>query len=75
VNERNVLIAGSIVGALAGMAVGFMFFTDRGQRWRIGAERNLTMMIQEAERLMAAADQVRQSVGELRGATGYPRSA
>jgi gas vesicle protein len=75
VNERNVLIAGSLVGALAGAAVGFMFFTDRGQRWRVSAERNLSAMMQEAERLLAAADQVRQSVGDLRGASGYPRSA
>jgi hypothetical protein len=75
VNERNVLIAGSIIGALAGVAVSFMFFTDRGQRWRINAERNLSVMMQEAERLLSAADQVRQSVGELRSATGYPRSA
>jgi hypothetical protein len=33
--------------------------------------------MQEAERLLSAADQVRQSVAELKGSarSGYPRSA
>ena len=75
--ERNVLIFGGIVGALTGVAVGYMFFTPGGQRWRVQVERNLTTFMQEAERLLSAADQVRQSVAELKtGAqSGYPRPA
>jgi gas vesicle protein len=77
VTDRNILIAGGIVGALAGVAAGYMFFTEAGQRWRVEAEANLTTLMQEAERLLSAADQVRQSVAELKGSTqsGYPRSA
>ena len=75
-NERQILIAGGIIGALAGVAAGYMFFTERGQRWRVEAEGSLTSFMQEAERLLSAADQVRQSVAELRGGqTGWPRSA
>lgn len=73
--ERNVLIFGGIVGALAGVAAGYMFFTEEGQRWRVQAESNLTTFMQEAERLLSAADQVRQSVADLKSGTGYPRSA
>jgi hypothetical protein len=76
VNDRQVVIAGGIVGALAGMAAGYMFFTPGGQRWRVDAERNLTTFIQEAERLLSAADQVRQSVAEIRsGQTGWAKTA
>ena len=75
-NERQILMAGGIIGALAGVAASYMFFTESGQRWRVGAEGNLTAFMQEAERLLSAADQVRQSVAELRGKqSGWPRSA
>jgi gas vesicle protein len=75
-NERQILVAGGIIGAIAGVAAGYMFFTDSGQRWRVEAEGSLTTFMSEAERLLSAADQVRQSVAELRGGqTGWPRSA
>ena len=76
-SERNILIAGSVVGALVGVAVGYLFFTEEGRRWRQEAETSFSGLIQEAERLLSAADQVRQSVAELRGSakTGWPRSA
>jgi len=76
-NERNLLIAGGLLGAVAGVAATYMFFTQSGQRWRVNAEGNLTTFMQEAERLLSAADQVRQSVAEIRGGAqaGYPRSA
>jgi gas vesicle protein len=76
VNDRQIVIAGGIVGALAGMAAGYLFFTPRGQRWRVDAERNLTTFMQEAERLLSAADQVRQSVAEIRGGqSGWAKTA
>lgn len=75
-NDRHIVMAGGIVGALAGMAAGYMFFTPGGQRWRVDAERNLTTFMQEAERLLSAADQVRQSVAEIRGGqTGWSKTA
>lgn len=75
-NDRQIVIAGGIVGALAGMAAGYLFFTPHGQRWRVDAERNLTTFMQEAERLLSAADQVRQSVAEIRGGqSGWAKTA
>lgn len=75
--ERNVLIATGMLGAVAGVAAGYLFFTEQGRAWRLHAEGNLTSLFDEAERLLSAADQVRQSVAELRGGTHskYPRSA
>jgi hypothetical protein len=34
VNERTAVIAGSIAGAVAGIAVAYLFFTDRGRAFR-----------------------------------------
>jgi Leu/Phe-tRNA-protein transferase len=77
VRERDILIASGILGSLAGVAIGYMFFTESGQRWRVDAEGSLSAIMQEAERLLSAADQVRQSVADLKGGarSGYPRSA
>jgi hypothetical protein len=77
VSERNVLIASGMLGAVAGVAAGYLFFTEQGRAWRIQAEGNLTNLFDEAERLLMAADQVRQSVAELRSGaqSRYPRSA
>lgn len=75
-NDRQIVIAGGLVGALAGMAAGYVFFTPGGQRWRVQAERHLSTFMQEAERLLSAADQVRQSVADIRGGqTGWPKTA
>lgn len=75
-NDRSIIIIGGIVGALTGAVVGYAFFTPTGQRWRIEAGRNFSAFAQEAERLLSAADQVRQSVAELRGGkSGWPRTA
>ncbi len=75
-SDRQIVIAGGVIGALAGMAAGYMFFTPSGQQFRIQAERNLATFIQEGERLLSAADQVRQSVAEIRGGqSGWPRTA
>lgn len=69
-------MTGAILGALAGVATSYLFFTEGGRRWRVDAEANLATFLQEAERLLSAADQVRQSVAGLReGQTGWPRSA
>jgi hypothetical protein len=76
VRERNVLIAGGIVGALAGVAASYVLFTEEGQQWRARAEDTLGVLMQEAERMLSAADQVRQSVAELRDTrSGWARSA
>ena len=63
-NVQNTLVAGGIIGAVVGMAVSFMFFTDQGRVWREEAQGNLDSLAREAEKLLTAVDQVRS--GELR---------
>jgi len=77
VNVQNTLIAGGILGALAGVAVSFMFFTDQGRAWREEAQANIDSLAGEAEKLLTAVDQVRSGVAELRSGaqTGWQRTA
>ena len=75
-NVQNTLIAGGVLGALAGVAVSYMFFTDEGREWREQAERNLDSLAREAEKLLGAMEQVRSGVAELRGTqAGWQRTA
>jgi hypothetical protein len=76
VNERQILVAGGVAGAVAGVLVSYLFFTERGRGVRADLGANLSALLQEADRLLSAADQVRQSVAELRGKqSGWVRSA
>ncbi len=76
-NVQRTLIAGSMVGAVVGAAVSFLFFTEQGRAWREEAQANLDSLAREAEKLLSAVDQVRTGVAELRtGAqTGWQRTA
>ena len=59
-NDRTTLMAGSVVGALIGVAVSFLYFTESGRYWRQQAEANLDSLAREAEKLLGAVDQVRE---------------
>lgn len=75
-NDRNTLLAGSIAGALVGVAVSFLYFTDQGRALRARAEANLDVLAREAEKLFGAVEQVRSGVAELRtGKDSWQRSA
>jgi hypothetical protein len=76
VSERQILIAGGVVGAMAGVVASYLFFTESGRGLRAELEGSVGSLLQEADRLLSAADQVRHSVAELRGKqTGWPRTA
>ena len=75
-SAQNTLIAGGIIGAVVGVAVSFMYFTDEGRSWRVRAEANLDQLAREAEKLIGAVEQVRHGVAELRsGQDTWQRSA
>jgi hypothetical protein len=67
VSAQNTLIAGGIVGALAGVIVSFLYFTEQGREWRLQAEANLDQLAREAEKLLGAVEQVRHGVADFRG--------
>jgi gas vesicle protein len=70
------LIAGGIVGAVVGVAVSFLYFTEQGRSWREQAEASLDQLAREAEKLLGAVDQVRHGVAEIRAnQNAWQRSA
>jgi gas vesicle protein len=76
VNERQILMIGGVIGAFAGVLTTYLYFTESGRRFREDAEGSMGALMEEAERLLSAADQVRQSVADIRGKqTGWARSA
>jgi len=76
VRPQNVLIAGGVLGALVGVSLSFLYFTDQGRAWRAHAEANLDQLAREAEKLLGAVEQVRNGVAELRtGRDTWQRTA
>jgi len=53
VNESRVMAAGAIIGAVAGAAVSYLFFTDRGHQLR--------------SKLEPAVDDLRREFGKFQG--------
>jgi gas vesicle protein len=76
VSAQNTLIAGGVLGAVVGVAVSFLYFTDQGRSWRAQAEASFDQLAREAEKLLGAMEQVRHGVAELRsGQDAWQRSA
>jgi len=65
VTERNTLIVGGMLGAVAGLAVGYLFFTEEGRRLREDVEPSIETLMREAGKLSAAVDQVRRGVSDF----------
>lgn len=77
-NDRNLMILGGMLGALVGVGVGFVLFTDRGRQLRAELQPEIETMIREAVRLSQVVDDFKSGrpVGEARAAVGagpWPR--
>ena len=59
-NERTTMILGGMIGAAAGVLVGFALFTDRGRRMRAELQPEIEKLIREAIRLGQILDDVKQ---------------
>lgn len=64
--DRDTLIVGGMLGAVAGLAVGYLFFTDEGRRLREDVEPSIETLMREAGKLSAAVDQVRRGVSDFK---------
>lgn len=62
-NDRNLMILGGMIGAVVGVGVGFVLFTERGRQLRAELQPEIEDVIREAVRLT-------QVVGEFK--TGRP---
>jgi gas vesicle protein len=61
VNERQMLILSAVAGAVAGVAAGYLFFTERGRVWRDRLEPMVDDLRQEFSRFQRTA----QKVGDM----------
>ncbi len=55
-SERTTVIAGSIVGAAVGIAVAYLFFTDRGRELRQNLEPTLDRLKDDFVRFQQTAE-------------------
>jgi hypothetical protein len=67
------VMATAILGAAAGAAAGFLFFTEGGRRLRRDLEPEFDNLVREVGRLRGAVDQIRQGLAGLRREGGALR--
>ena len=56
-NERNLMILGGMIGAVVGVGVGFVLFTERGRQLRAELQPEIEDVIREAVRLTQVVDE------------------
>lgn len=61
-DERAKLMAGSVLGAVLGVAVSYLFFTARGRTWRKEIGPHVDDLIREVGRVHHAVEHFRESV-------------
>ena len=64
-NDRDTLVLSGILGAAAGVALGYLLFTKNGRQLREDVEPNVEALVREAGRLRDAIEQVRAGVREF----------
>lgn len=72
-DERVKLMAGSLVGAAAGVAVSYLFFTRSGRELRRDLEPMVDDLLREAGRLQEAVQQVRDGLAGGGQDPSWPR--
>lgn len=55
-NDRNLMILGGMLGAVVGVGVGFVLFTERGRQLRAELQPEIETVIREAVRLTQVVD-------------------
>ena len=77
-NDRNLMILGGMLGAVVGVGVGFVLFTERGRQLRAELQPEIETVIKEAYRLSQVVDDFKSGkpVGQASvaaGAATWPR--
>ena len=63
-DDRSAILMGALVGALAGGAVGYLYFTESGRRMREEFEPRMNDVIAELQRARLAAERAVDAAGE-----------
>jgi len=78
-NDRNLMILGGMLGAVVGVGVGYLLFTERGRQLRAELQPEIESIIREAVRLTQVVDEfktgrpVGQGSAAAAGAAPWPR--
>jgi len=56
-NDRNLMILGGMIGAVVGVGVGYVLFTERGRQLRAELQPEIEGVIREAVRLTQVVDE------------------
>ena len=69
-NDRQTIVGGAVLGALVGAVAGYLFFTERGRRFRRDVEPELQTIVREAVRVVKSVTDLRQARSQTRRAAG-----
>lgn len=73
-NDRGIVIVGTLIGAAAGLVGSYLLFTGDGRRLRADLEPELNVLMGEIGRLKGAFDEMRQSLTSPAGdSSAWPR--
>ena len=68
--DRHTIVGGAVLGALVGAAAGYLYFTERGRRFRREVEPELQTIVREVMRLGKTVTDLRHSRSQTRRAAG-----
>jgi gas vesicle protein len=68
--DRHTIVGGAVLGALVGAVAGYLFFTERGRRFRRDVEPDLQTIVREAMRVVKSVRDLRQTRSPMRRAVG-----
>jgi gas vesicle protein len=77
-NDRNLMILGGMLGAVVGVGVGFVLFTERGRQLRAELQPEIETVVREAVRLTQVVEDFKSGkpIGQASTAAGggtWPR--
>jgi len=64
VDERTKVLLATLIGAIAGGVVGYLYLTDSGERFRGRVEPQIDDFVAELRRLRRAVDKARDAADE-----------
>lgn len=66
-NDRNLMILGGMLGAVVGVGVGFVLFTERGRQLRAELQPELESLVREGMRLSQTMDEFKSGAPAAKG--------
>lgn len=72
--DRHTIVGGALMGAVLGAVAGYLFFTERGRRFRRDVEPQLQTIVREAMQLGKTVSDLRQNRSQAPARTAGPGS-